>query len=115
MEHGGPGGEVPIERWRSFWRRDGVRELQEVLLVWWDPIGVYGEPEARDEYAAYVPRLAGLLRAGAREAEITAHLRALEAEEIGATGQAELAGDRIVRWHDHAMAALSAAEPSAPD
>ncbi|CAB4948536.1 unannotated protein [freshwater metagenome] len=106
MPDGDPGSPLPIEQWRSWWRHYGVRELEALLLLWWDPLGVYGEPEARDEYAAYVPRLAGLLRSGAREADVAAHLRAIERTEIEAAGEADLAARHVVEWHDHAVAAL---------
>lgn len=106
--------QVPIEVWRAWWRHRGVRELEHLLLVWWDPLGVYGEPEARDEYARYVPQLAGLLRSGAREADVAAHLRAVGASRIGATGEADLAGRHVVEWHDHAMASLARDRSSAP-
>lgn len=102
-----PGSELPIEQWRSWWRHGGVAELEALLLLWWDPLGVYGEPEARDEYASYVPQLAGLLRSGAREADVAAHLRAIETTEIGTAGQADLAGRHIVEWHDRAVASLA--------
>jgi hypothetical protein len=103
----------PLGQWRTWWQRRGLRELEELLLVWWDPCGVYGEPEAQDEYESYVPRLATLLRAGAREAEVAEHLRALETAEIGAAGESELAAARIVAWHDHVVASLPGVEPPA--
>jgi hypothetical protein len=91
-----------------------MRQLEELLLVWWDPLGVYGDPEVRDEYAGYVPRLASLLRTGAHEAEVAAHLRGLEATEIGAAGEADLAARHVVEWHDHEVAALARAPWPAP-
>lgn len=102
-----PRDQLWIGRWRSWWRDHGVRELEALLLVWWDPLGVYGEPEARDEYASYVPQLAGLLRAGAREADIAAHLREVGMAEAGATGEADLAARHVVEWHDLAVASLA--------
>lgn len=110
-----PGSQLSIVQWQSWWRHNGVRELEALLLLWWDPLGVYGEPEARDEYASYVPQLAGLLRSGAREADIAAHLQAVGTAEVGAAGEADLAGRRIVEWHDQAVASLLRNQPSAPD
>lgn len=105
------GRKPPTGRWRSWWQHDGLRELEALLLVWWDPLGVYGEPEARDEYAGYVPRLAGLLRSGAREVEVAAHLRAVGIAETGFPGEADLAARHVVEWHDRAVATLT----DAPD
>lgn len=107
MPDDGPPDQPPIEQWRSWWRDRGIAELEMLLLVWWDPAGVYGAPEVRGAYAAYVPRLATLLRSGAREAEVAAHLRALEAEEIGNAGEADLAARHVVEWHDHVVALLA--------
>lgn len=110
---GGAPSQLPTDQWQSLWRRGGARELRELLLVWWDPLGVYGEPEARDEYARHVPRLAGLLRSGAREAVIAEHLRAVGIEEAGAAGEADLASRHILDWYDHMVASLSEGRPFA--
>lgn len=61
-----------------------------------------------------MPRLAGLLRSGAREADVAAHLRAVEVAEIGAAGEADLAARCIVEWHDRAVAALLGDPPPTP-
>ena len=97
----------PDGAWRTWWQHRGVRELEELLLVWWDPLGVYGEPEARDEYASVVPRLATLLRSGAREAEVAAHLHAVGVAELGAPGEVELAARHVVEWHDRALGSFT--------
>jgi hypothetical protein len=34
-------------------------------MLWWDPVGVYGVPEAIDEYDGYVGQVGRLLREGA--------------------------------------------------
>ncbi len=45
------------------------QRVDEVLHYLWDPIGVSGVPEARDEYDSYAPHVFSLLirRAGAQE------------------------------------------------
>ena len=45
------------------------QRVDEVLHYLWDPIGVSGVPEARDEYDSYLPHVFSLLvsRAGAQE------------------------------------------------
>jgi len=57
--------------------------VNEVLHYIWDPIGVRGEPNARDEYDAYVPRVCSLLQAGAAVEQIAAHLDNIATESIG--------------------------------
>jgi hypothetical protein len=60
------------ERW---WRERGDRELRELLLREWDPIGISDLADSQlDEYEHYAGQLARRLRAGAREEEIAAVL-----------------------------------------
>jgi hypothetical protein len=60
------------ERW---WREHGDRELRELLLREWDPIGISRIADAQlDEYEHYAGQLARRLRAGATEEEIAAVL-----------------------------------------
>lgn len=47
----------------------------EVLHYIWDPIGVSGVPQTRDEYDGYVGSVFTLLRSGAEASEISAHLQ----------------------------------------
>jgi hypothetical protein len=56
------------ERW---WRERGERELRELLLREWDPIGIADLADAPlDEYEHYAGQIARRLRAGAKEEEI---------------------------------------------
>lgn len=55
----------------------------EVLHYIWDPIGVAGVPQARDEYDSYVPQVFGRVRDRASPEEIAAHLNRIEVEEMG--------------------------------
>ena len=41
--------------------REFVKRIDEVLHYCWDPIGVAGEPAARDEYYLYIPKIFSLL------------------------------------------------------
>ena len=60
------------ERW---WHERGDRELRELLLSEWDPIGISRIADAQlDEYEHYAGQLARRLRAGATEEEIAAVL-----------------------------------------
>jgi hypothetical protein len=57
----------------------------EVLHYLWDPIGVAGEPWARDEYSSYVLDLAELLLAGAADSAIADRLSTIRTENMGLT------------------------------
>ena len=39
-----------------------IKRINKVLFCVWDPVGVYTEPEARDEYDSYVPQVFSLLK-----------------------------------------------------
>jgi len=58
------------------------RLCDEALYYLWDPIGVSGAPEARDEYRAYLPRAFALVKAGAGE-ELVSYLTEIGGERMG--------------------------------
>src|SRR4051794_38614304 len=67
------------DRW---WRERGDRELRELLLREWDPIGISdlaAEPQL-DEYEHYAGQLVRRLRAGASDEEIAAVLEGFRAD-----------------------------------
>ena len=89
-------------RW---WREQGEPELRELLLGW-DPIGVAGEPDwPQDEYDAFLEPVAGKLREGVTEEELTAFLEGAVRERLGLepdrAREANLAR-KLVDWHAHA-------------
>lgn len=59
------------------------RAVDEVLHYVWDPIGVSGVVQARDEYHGYLPQVFGLLRGGADESTIAAYLSSVTTERMG--------------------------------
>lgn len=59
------------------------RAVDEVLHYVWDPIGVNGVPQARDEYHPYLPQVFGMLREGADESKIAAYLTLVTTERMG--------------------------------
>jgi hypothetical protein len=63
--------------------RDLYRMVDEVLHYVWDPIGVSGEPRARDEYYSYVLTTFKLLRERDDELAIAAYLGEVATERIG--------------------------------
>jgi len=75
----------------------------EVLHYVWDPIGVSGVPQARDEYDGYVGAVFTLLRAGADEPTISAHLLGIADERMGLPArkeQSDAAAAVLIDWRD---------------
>lgn len=60
-----------------------LTRVNEVLHYLWGPIGVRGDPHARDEYDAYVPDVCVLLDQGATAEHIAAHLDHIATERMG--------------------------------
>jgi hypothetical protein len=59
------------------------RELGDILLRNWDPIGIKDEPEAQDEYDSYVGGVYRLSASGASIKEIATHLASIETSLLG--------------------------------
>ena len=60
--------------------RDAIRNI---LMKYWDPIGVEDEPEAQDEYDDYIPVIWKLLISRESARVIAATLQAIEIEQMG--------------------------------
>jgi len=95
------------ERW---WRERGERELRELLLREWDPIGIARIADAQDdEYEHYAGQLARRLRAGASEEEIAAVLEGFRTD-MGLEPSGELpleVASRIRDWYRRSTAQRS--------
>jgi len=65
------------------------KRTDEVLHYLWDPCGVAGCPQARDEYYSYLPQVFALLQEGADETAITDYLIGVERESMGLTPDRE--------------------------
>lgn len=59
------------------------REIGDILLRNWDPIGIGNEPEAQDEYDSYAGGVYRLLASGASNRDIATHLANIEASSLG--------------------------------
>ena len=59
------------------------RRVDEVLTYVWDPIGVAGVPEARDEYYGYLPKVFNMVLQGKPKDEIADYLVQIETESMG--------------------------------
>jgi hypothetical protein len=79
------------------------QRIDEVLHYIWDPIGVAGEPNARDEYYAYVPHVFSLLQRNADAEKIAAYLNEVGTKHMGLNGNpkhALLTAQHLVDWKE---------------
>lgn len=93
------------ERW---WRERGERELRELLLREWDPIGIAKiADEPLDEYEHYAGQIGRRLRAGADVEEIASVLEGFRSD-MGLEPSDELplgVAERIRDWYRSSTAA----------
>lgn len=57
--------------------------VDEILYLDWDPIGVAGVPEARDEYRAYLPQVFAMLQGGGGIASVAGYLSHVRVDRMG--------------------------------
>jgi IS30 family transposase len=62
------------------------QKIHKALMNDWDPIGVYGIPEAQDEYDSYIPTIYKFLFSRKPAHELFDYLWWLETEHMGLTG-----------------------------
>ena len=93
------------EDWQRFSNPLGIIRL--ILLVDWDPIGVFGHPETMDEYDRYALEAYDLLQSDASAETVTAYLREVETEQMEVRGNPNLAAvvDKLRRAYDTAREA----------
>lgn len=60
-----------------------LREVRRILLLEWDPIGIYDEPACRDEYDKYADEVLALLERTPRPAVIAGYLAVVQREMMG--------------------------------
>ena len=87
--------------------RERVKALQrpvgEILHHVWDPIGVAGFPQARDEYDSYVAQVVGRLAQGADEGTIIEFLSEIGRQRMGlepAAERVQMAAAALIRYRD---------------
>lgn len=87
-----------------WWKHFGFTELRHLLLLRWDPIGVYGEPAAVDEYDDYVLPLGRMLRDGASEEQVAAYLGGVSSQEmeLSTPDLGRHAAAKVIEWHSKA-------------
>lgn len=79
------------------------KRVDEVLHYLWDPIGVAGEPFARDEYFSYLPKVFSLLLETQDGKDITDYLMDLANDAMGLSGcvdKTEEAVDVLLKWKE---------------
>ena len=59
------------------------RQVDEILHYMWDPIGVAGIAEARDEYHSYLPQIFQLVLKNSEKDKIADYLVEIETERMG--------------------------------
>ena len=74
---------MDLEAWCLWYKRRGAGRLRHLLMRRWDPIGVAGAPQARDEYDSYVGLVADRLRTGASVEVIAALLESIRCDQMG--------------------------------
>src|ERR671918_1789157 len=62
------------------------KRIDEILWVDWDPIGISGIPQARDEYHNYLPGIFALALNRCDVEEIADRLHSIEREAMGLVG-----------------------------
>lgn len=96
---------MELSDWHMWWKRSGARELRQMLMDEWDPIGVAGVPEAADEYDSYLGQIGERLRAGATADALGDYLVWVEEDRMGLTSTAEARerdrelGARLITWY----------------
>jgi hypothetical protein len=103
---------VDLEAWCLWYKQRGAGRLRRLLMRHWDPIGVAGEPNARDEYDSYLGLVAERLRRGSSADEVARLLQSIRRHEMGlrASYAADLrVANALQAWYAAEMARLRAA------
>ncbi|MCD9029047.1 hypothetical protein LDO26_12635 [Luteimonas sp. BDR2-5] len=88
----------------SFQDQELLRIIGEVLHYIWDPIGVTGVPQARDEYYGYVRPVFTLLRSRASDADLSAYLEQIVINSMGLPSHKERSDEAasvLTSWRDY--------------
>lgn len=94
---------MDLESWHVWFRRRGGRELRELVMREWNPIGHVPD----DEYDGYLGRIADLLRRGGSIEEVTVLLEGFRTRNMGLRplpARDRHAATELVRWYAEAIA-----------
>ena len=78
------------------------RRVDEIVHYVWDPIGVSGCPQARDEYNSYLTAIFGRVKAGDIDA-IVEYMKWVAGDNMGLTfdeEKARKAAERMLEWKE---------------
>lgn len=98
---------MELADWCMWFKRRGAGRLRHLLMRHWDPIGVAGLPEARDEYDSYLGLICDRLRTGSSVIAIRELLEGIRTQQMGLNpgGDRSLPAARIVvDWYGGEMA-----------
>ena len=73
--------------WQNFANSLGIVRL--VLLVDWDPIGIFGIPEAMDEYDTYAVNVHNMLATGTSQEDLVSYMRFVQSQLMGVRGSSD--------------------------
>ena len=79
------------------------KRIDEIIHYIWDPIGVSGVPQARDEYYSYLAEIQSLVLSGCEKSEIANHLTMIEVDRMGMKSTTERnleVADMLIDWYD---------------
>ena len=96
---------MELSAWHTWWKTSGGRGLYQQLMLWWDPIGVKGIPEAQGEYDGYAGTLGRMLHEGKPKRELAAFLGHAESG-MGLAPRPEFdafVADKLLDWYAAAM------------
>ena len=80
------------------------QRTDEVVHYVWDPIGVAGIPQARDEYDSYLPQIFTMLLELKDEGKIAAYLTEIEEVHMGLAldpKKASHVASILIDWHQN--------------
>ena len=66
--------------------KENFYAIRAILINDWDPIGVSDVDQAQDEYDSYIPGILKIISSGGGVSELSAHLLAIERNEMGLPG-----------------------------
>lgn len=59
------------------------KQVKDILMNDWDPIGIKNNPNAKAEYDEYALRIVGMLYSGSNENKIVEYLNMVVAQDLG--------------------------------
>jgi hypothetical protein len=97
---------VEPSQWQRWWKQQGARELRDLLMLWWDPLRVWGIPEAIHEYDNHVDRVGRLLREGVSQEQLATYFSEIEFELGADRPRGALPAEKTFVWYTRSMALL---------